>query len=155
MIQRHKKKNTIWFYSEFEWGEFLFNPLALCVHTKSDNFQHNSRNGMIDEKRNCRGIGQPKSNNSFTSNIFHNYDFVIKISPYLLDRVNTVDRCVKVYPFMPVAPRTAWLLWLYLSIKMNFQKIYGEAMLNKIYLTTLLQIFCEFMIHSKVIFESI
>ena len=62
---------------------------------------------MIDEKRNCRGIGQPNRNNSFQSNHFQNYDFVIKISPYLLDRMNTVDRRVEVYPFMPVAPKTA------------------------------------------------
>ena len=56
---------------------------------------------------------------------------------------------------MPVVPKNAWLFWWYLSNKTNFQEKFQEKMLIKIQHTTLIQIFCEFMINSRVIPKSI
>ena len=54
---------------------------------------------------------------------------------------------------MPVVPKSAWLCQWYQSNKRNFQKIFERKKLIKIQPTTLLQIFCELMINSKVIFK--
>ena len=50
-------------------------------------------------------------------------------------------------PFMPVVPKTAELFYWYLFNKSNFQKIYQGKILIKTQFTTLLQMFCEFMIN--------
>ena len=54
-----------------------------------------------------------------------------------------------------IAPKTTWLFWRYLVNKSDFQKILEATFLTKIQPKTLLQIFCEFMIDSKVILKSI
>ena len=56
---------------------------------------------------------------------------------------------------MPGAPKTVWLFLWYLSNESNFQKTFEREMFIEIQPTTLLQIFCEFMIYSKVILKSI
>ena len=64
------------------------------------------------------------------------------------------DQSYVINPFTSVAAITAWQFWSYLSNKSNFQKIFeGELFFNTLS-ATLLQIFWEFMLHSKVIFES-
>ena len=61
---------------------------------------------------------------------------------------------LRLNPFMPEAAKAAWLFWNYLSDNSNIQKIFEGEMLIKIQRTTLLQIFCEFVINRKVIFKS-
>ena len=56
---------------------------------------------------------------------------------------------------MPVAPKTTWLFWWYLSNESYFQKVFDGNMLIKIQPKTLLQIFNEFIINFKVILKSI
>ena len=56
---------------------------------------------------------------------------------------------------MHVALKTAVLFWWYDFNKSNFQKIFEGEMLTEIQPATLLQIFSEFTINSKVIMNSI
>ena len=53
------------------------------------------------------------------------------------------------------AAKTAWRFWKFLSNKSIIRKIFEGEMLFRTQPTILLQIFCEFVIHSQVIFESI
>ena len=54
-----------------------------------------------------------------------------------------------VNPFMPLAPKTAWILCHYLSNISNLQKIFEEEMLPEVQPTIILQIFYKFMINSE------
>ena len=56
-------------------------------------------------------------------------------------------------PIMPVKPKTAWLIWWYLSNKSNFQKIFEEEMFIQNKLTTHLQIFFQFMLKFQIYFQ--
>ena len=56
---------------------------------------------------------------------------------------------------MLAAAKTAWPFWWNLAGKSIIRKIFDGEMLNKIIPTTLLQIFCETIINSKVIVKSI
>ena len=56
---------------------------------------------------------------------------------------------------MPVAAKTAGLFWEYPSNKGNFQKIFEGETIFRFLPTPLLQIFCEFMLHSKLDFKGI
>ena len=57
-------------------------------------------------------------------------------------------------PFIPVAAKTARQFWRYLTNKSNIQKIFEEELFIATLSTTLLQIFCKVMLHSKIIFKS-
>ena len=58
-------------------------------------------------------------------------------------------------PFMPVAAKSRWRFRLNLSDYRIFGKIFEGVMFTRTQPTVLLQIFCESMIDSKVIFKSI
>ena len=51
-------------------------------------------------------------------------------------------------------PKEAWRFWEYFTQKSIFLKTFGGEMLIRSQTTTLLQIFCELLLYSKVIFES-
>ena len=51
-------------------------------------------------------------------------------------------------------PKQAWQFWIYFSIKSIFWKIFEGEMLIRCQITTLLQIFCELLLYSQIIFRS-
>ena len=51
-------------------------------------------------------------------------------------------------------PKQAWQFWQYFSFKSTFWKIFQREMLTRRQTTTLLQIFCELLLYSQVIFKS-
>ena len=55
---------------------------------------------------------------------------------------------------MPVAAKTNRQCWCYLFNKSNIWEIFEGELFIRSLSTTLLQILCEFMPHSKVIFKS-
>ena len=73
----------------------------------------------------------------------------------LLDSSAACRIILVINPFMPLAFKTAWLFWWYLSNKSNFQKIFEGEKLIKVQLTTPLEMFCEFSVYYKVILKSV
>ena len=56
---------------------------------------------------------------------------------------------------MPVAAKTAWQFWWYLSNNSNVWKIFEGELFIQTPFTSLLQIFCKFMLYSEVIFQNV
>ena len=56
-------------------------------------------------------------------------------------------------PIWVCSPKKAWLFWGYLLSKNIFQEIFDGEILATTKLTTLLQMFCELLLYSRVIFR--
>ena len=77
-------------------------------------------------------------------------------SPYLITLTLSLRvslwSCRFVDPLLPAAATTAWQFWWYYSSQSNILKIFEGELIIRTLSTTLLEIFCKFMLHSKVIF---